>query len=101
MSPSPHRARPSPAAVQALARVSVAAGDLIRAERSRRKLTLRALAAHAGGAAVARRRRGARHALPALPVRGASGPAGLGSRAPQLAARGEPHALSEPPGGIR
>ena len=53
MSPSPHRARPSPAAVQALARVSVAAGDLIRAERSRRKLTLRELAAHAGVSAAA------------------------------------------------
>src|SRR3990172_8266604 len=53
MSPSPHRARPSPAAVQALARVSVAAGDLIRAERSRRKLTLRELAARAGVSAAA------------------------------------------------
>ena len=52
MSPSPHRSPPSPAAVQALARVSVAAGDLVRAERSRRKLTLRELAARAGVSAT-------------------------------------------------
>src|SRR3989304_4894659 len=53
MPPRPPRARLSPAAVQALARVSVAAGDLIRAERSRRKLTLRELAARAGVSAAA------------------------------------------------
>ena len=48
MSPSPHRSSPSRPAVQALARASVAAGDLLRAERSRRRLTLRELAARAG-----------------------------------------------------
>jgi transcriptional regulator with XRE-family HTH domain len=51
MSPSPHRS-PSPAAVQALARVSVAAGDLVRGERQRRSLTMRELAQHAGVSAA-------------------------------------------------
>src|SRR3972149_6502746 len=48
-----HRARRSQASVQALARVSVAAGDLIRAERPRGNLTLRELAARAGVSAAA------------------------------------------------
>src|SRR3972149_745963 len=64
MSPSPHRSPPSPAAVQALARVSVAAGDLVRAERSRRKLTLRELAARAGVAAAREKILEGGHAVP-------------------------------------
>src|SRR3972149_207228 len=81
MSPSPHRARPSPAAVQALARVSVAAGDLIRAERSRRKLTLRELAARAGVSAGARP--GAEGPPRRPPPRGRA--AGGGGSAPPIA----------------
>ena len=52
MSPSPHRSPPSPAAVQALARDSVVAGDLVRGERQRRSLTMRELAQHAGVSAA-------------------------------------------------